>query len=214
MHRKTRRALHDPRLLWIASLQHRCLQSLLPLSLLGRSAQQDAGSAIGAVRFQDQELAVLPRIFQQVPFPVVRKCRAAIGDHARPQDVTAEQPAVVGPEILLGNHRVGQDLKAALVIEIANDRGDDAVLPEQKPHGIERAADLLFERHQLAHLVVAISDVDANVLVEDLLALDAQFTRVGMSDGQIVPVRQIIAQHRLLVGTVMDVFCLDETELA
>ena len=70
------------------------------------------------------------------------------------------------------------------------------------------------QRHELAHLVVAIGDVDAHVLVEDLVALDAQFARVGMSDGEMVTARQIIAQHRLLVGTVMDVFRFDEAELA
>ena len=195
-------------------MQHRVLQSLLPRRLLGRGAQHDAGAAIGAVGFKHQQLAVAARIVEQIPFPVVGQRRAPVADHARPQHVAAEQPAVIGAEILLGDHRIGQNLEAALVVEVADDRGDHAVLPKQESHRIERAADLLFQVDQLAHLVVAVSDVDPHVLVEHLIALDAQFAGVGMSDGQIVLARQIIAQHRLLVRPVMDVFRLDEAELA
>ena len=86
VHRKTRRRSARPT---TARDRRACstasLQSLLPFALLGRSAQHDAGAAVGAVRFQHQELAVAPRIFEQVAFAVVGQRRAAIADDARPQ---------------------------------------------------------------------------------------------------------------------------------
>ena len=81
------------------------------------------------------------------------------------------------------------------MIEVADYRGDHAVLPKQKSHSIERAAALLFEGDEFAHFVIAIGDVDPHVFIEDLIPPHAQFARVGMSDGQMVTARQKIAQH-------------------
>src|SRR4029078_4144637 len=116
---------------------------------------------------------------------------------SRPQHMAPEQSAVVCAEILLAERRLGQNLEGALVIEIADERRDDAVLPEQEPHCFEWAPDLLRESDQLAQLVIAVDDVDLDVLVEDLLPLRAQLARIGVGDGETMPPRQELAQHRL-----------------
>src|SRR6516225_10108739 len=106
-----------------------------------------------------------------------------------------EQPAIIGTEIALAQLGISEDLEGALVIEVADNRGDHAVLPEQKTHGLERAPNLLFEFDELAQLVVAVDDVDQHVLVEGLFPLHAQFARVSVSDGETVPAGKELAKH-------------------
>ena len=214
VHGKPRRRLHHPRLLGIGCTQRRLVQRRVPRPLPGGRSKHDARAAIGAVGLQHQELAVLAGIVEQVAFRVVGKRGAPVGEQPRPQHVTPEQPAVVRPEIVLAQHRIGENLEGALVIEIADERGDHAVLPEQKPHRLERPADLPFEVDELAQLIVAVRDVDPQILVEDLVARHAQFARVGMSDGEAMLAGQEFAQHGLFGRSVMDVFRLDEAELA
>ena len=43
---------------------------------------------------------------------------------------------------------------------------------------------------EIADLVVAIGDIDPDIAIEDLLALDAELARIGMDDDEPVALRQ------------------------
>ena len=128
--------------------------------------------------------------------------------------MAAEQAAFLHAEQALGDGGIGQQLPAALVVEIAGQRGDDAVLAEQQAHARQLLAELALQRQEIADLVVAIGDIDPDIAIEDLLALDAELARIGMHGDEPVALRQVAAEHRLLVGPVMDVFGIDEADVA
>jgi hypothetical protein len=131
-----------------------------------------------------------------------------------PGSSPAEDAAILGAEELLGEGRVGQQLPATLVVKIADQRGDHAVLAEEQTDGVERPAELGFEGDEVAGLVVAIGDVDAYLAVEDLFASHRELARIGMDDGEAMALGKVAAERGLLVGPVMEVFRLDETKIA
>ena len=108
---------------------------------------------------------------------------------------------------------VGEQFPARLVVEVTADGGHHAVLPEEGAHGVELAAVLALQRQQVAHLVVAVGDVDAGVAVEDLVAVEAQFARVGVHHGDAVPLLQKPRQGGLLVRAFPDVLRLDQADV-
>ena len=99
------------------------------------------------------------------------------------------------------------------MVEVAADRRDHAVLQEQRANRVEPPAVLLLERQQIADLVVAIGDVDAHVLVEDVVADEPQLARIGMHELDAAPRAVVLDEMRLLVGPFGDVLRLDEREV-
>src|SRR5262249_44712695 len=123
-----------------------------------------------------------------------------------------EQSALLGTEILLGDSGIGEQLPAALVVEVADHGGDDAVLTENEPHAVEPMAGVAFQRQEIARLVIPINDIEPGILVEDFVTLYAQLGGIGMDDGETMALGEMRAQHRLLVRPFAHVFRLDETE--
>ena len=141
-----------------------------------------AGAAVAAVRLQHELLAVVARRTPSRSIGAVRRVGAPLADDARPQHVAAEQLALRDAEVARRQLLARQHLPAALVIEVAADRGDHAVLQEQRADGVEPLPVLLLEREQVAHLVVAVGDVDARVLVVDVVADEPQLARIGVRE--------------------------------
>ena len=72
---------------------------------------------------------------------------------------------------------------------------------------------LALEREQVAHLVVAIGDVDAHVFVVDLVADEPQLARVGVHARRCrVRAAQVTREVRLLVRPLRDVLRLDQAD--
>ena len=71
---------------------------------------------------------------------------------------------------------------------------------------------LLLERQEIAHLVVAIGDVDAHVLVVDVVADEPQLARVGMRKLDAAAGAIVLDEVRLLLRPFGDVLRLHEHE--
>ena len=96
--------------------------------------------------------------------------------------MAAEQLALGDAEVTRRELVAREYLPAALVVEVAADRRHHAVLQEQRADRVEPLAVLVLEREQIANLVVAISDVDAHVLVVDVVAEEPKLARIGMHE--------------------------------
>ena len=107
-----------------------------------------------------------------------------------------------------------EHLPTALVIEVSADRRDHSILEKQCADRVEPLPVLLLERQQVAHLVVAIRDVDAHVAVVDVVAREPKLARIGMHELDTAPRAVVLHEMRLLVGTVGHVLRLDEGEIA
>jgi hypothetical protein len=87
-------------------------------------------------------------------------------------------------------------------------------LAEQQAHAVEGLASSRSSAVDLADLVIAMSDIDLDIAIEDLLPLDAELARIGMDGDEPLALRQIARlEDALLVGSVMDVFRIDEADL-
>ena len=212
--RQAGRLLQHPRAVWIVGRSERLVQHRLPRTPFHRSADGDALAAIGAVGLQDQRLAMAAGIVQQVAFRPVRQAGAPVGDDAGPQHMAAEQAALVGRKEALRERRIAEDLKTALVVEIAHGGGDHAILPEQQAHRLQRTAEFLLQRDDVARLVVAVGDVDDAVLVPDLAVADIEFGRIGVRDGEAERAFEAALEDELFVDPVLGVLAFDEGEAA
>jgi hypothetical protein len=122
------------------------------------------------------------RVIEQVAERTVRqRCRTA-GEETSPQDVTAKQPTVIGREEAFRKSRVGEYLESALMVEVADEGGNDPILPKKNPHAVERMAALPLERDQVAHLVIPVGNVDPDILVIDFAVPDHEFAGIGVRE--------------------------------
>ena len=208
------RALQHPGFVAIVALGGGIVEQRFPFAVRHVGAERHAFAAIAAVRLQHQVLAVLARVFQKIAFGAVGQRGLAVLDEARPQHVAAEQPAFLAGEERLGQVWIGQDLEAALVVEVADDGGNHPVLLEQHAHAVERPAQLFFQFDEIAGFVVAIGDVDAVVAVIDVAVPDIELARIGVARDQLVALLDKVAEHRLFGRSAHFIFGLDHAQIA
>ena len=194
MHRQAGGSLQHPGLLRVLGLRGRLVEKAFPGGRLGGRTQGHAIAAIAAVGLQHELLAMLPRIFQQIALAAMGQGGAPVADDPGPEHMAPEQAALFHAEQPLGDGGIGQQLPAALMVEIAGKGGDHAVLAEQQAHAVERLAQLLLQRQEVANLVIAIGDIDLDIAIEDLLPLDAELARIGMDGDEPMALRQIAAE--------------------
>ena len=113
---------------------------------------------------------MVPRIFEQIALAAMGQGGAPVADDPGPEHMAPEQAALLHAEQPLGDGGIGQQLPAALMVEIAGQGGDHAVLAEQQAHACQGLAQLALQRQEIADLVVAIGDIDPDIAIEDLLA--------------------------------------------
>ena len=148
MHRQARGRLQHPGLLRVVGLRGRLVEKAFPGARLGGRTQGHAIAAIAAVGLQHQLLAMLPRIFQQIALAAMGQGGAPVADDPGPEHMAPEQAALLHAEQPLGDGGIGQQLPAALMVEIAGEGGDHAVLAEQQAHAVERLAQLVLQRQR------------------------------------------------------------------
>ena len=99
------------------------------------------------------------------------------------------------------------------MIEVAGHRRDHPVLAEQPPNRLHVDVLFVFQANQIAHFVIAVSDVNHEALVAHFAVGDRQLARIGVHDLQPVAVVVVLRQRFLLIGTLAGVFRLDKADV-
>ena len=84
----------------------------------------------------------------------------------------SEDLPLVPGEIFPRKATIREYLEAALLIQFGSDRRHDAILFEQRAHGLDVGAFAL-QIEQIPHGIIAIGQIDAHALVIDLVLVES-----------------------------------------
>ena len=159
-----------------------------------------AGAAVAPAGLEHQSFAFFPDELEQIPLRSTGELSSALGQNPGPEDMAAEDLALLRVKIEPCQLGVGEDLEATLLVEVSGDRGDDPILAEEHLDRLDVDA-FAFEGQQVAHLVIAIGQLDRLVAEVHLIAATGQLGRVGVEDLGPVAIVEVPGERLLLVGT-------------